>query len=167
MNKFLIAIAVALLLTGSSVFAQKTKYAFIQNDSILIKMPEMQAADKELNEFVAQLQNEITKMQTEYETKVKDYEANKANLSGIVLENKVAEINELGKRIQEFQVKAQEEIIKKREDLYQPVADKFNNAIEEVAKKKGYSAVFPANSAIYFNPKDDITELVKEKLGIE
>jgi len=156
-----------LIISNSAVFAQKTKYAFVQKDSILMSMPEMQEADKKLNDFVNQLQGEITKMQTEYDSKVKNYEANKNSGNELVLNNQIQEINDLGKRIQDFQVNAQEEIIKKRTELYTPVADKFNKALETVANKKGYSAIFPSNVVLYFDPKDDITELVLIELGIK
>ncbi len=166
-KKISILLVAVLIISSSAVLAQKAKYAFIQKDSVLLSMPEMQQADKEITAFVNQLQSEITKMQTEHDGKVKDYEKNKATGNELVLNNKIQDINDLGKRIQDFQVSAQEEIIKKREEIYTPVADKFNKAIETVAKKKGYSAVFPSNTALYFNPKDDITELVLIELGIK
>lgn len=167
LKKIRILLFAFLVISSSTVLAQKTKYAFVQKDSILLSMPEMQQADKEINAFVTQLQNEITKMQTEYDGKVKDYEANKATGNELVLNNKIQDINDLGKRIQDFQVNAQEEIVKKRTEIYTPVADKFNKALKTVANKIGYSAVFPSNMALYFDPKDDITELVLVELGIK
>ena len=166
MKKITVLLVVLALFASTGAFSQKAKYAFIQRDSILLNMPEMKAADAELNGFVTELQNEVIKMNTEYEQKIQDYEANQETMSDLVKENKVTEINDLQKRIQDFQVQAQEEILAKREELYTPVFDKFEKAVQDVAKEKGYSAVFPANVALYFNPKDDITDLVKSKLNI-
>ena len=167
MKKTSIIFILIILISATSVFSQKAKYAFIDKDSILISMPEMKTAETELNTFVTELQNEVTKMNTEYEQKVKDYEANKEGMSELISENKIKEINELQKRIQEFQVSAQEEIIAKRDELLTPVFNKFSNAVETIAKKKGYSAVFPITAVFYYNKNDDITRLVMSELGIK
>ena len=167
MKKTTILFILTILISTTSVFSQKAKYAFIDKDSILISMPEMKVAETELNTFVTELQNEVTKMNTDYEQKVKDYEANKTGMSELISENKIKEINELQKRIQEFQVSAQEEIIAKRDLLLTPVYNKFSTAVETIAKKKGYSAVFPMAAVFYYDEKDDITKLVMAELGIQ
>ena len=166
MKKTSIIIILVALLSITSVFSQKVKYAFIDKDTILINMPEMKLADSELNAFVTELQNEVTLMSNDYNKKVQEYEENKTTWGASVLENRTTEINDLQKRNQEFQIQAQEDIITKKTELYTPVFDKFNKAVEEVAKEGGYDAVFPTMVTLYFDEKYDITDLVRKKLGM-
>ena len=166
MKKISIIFSLIVLFSVTSIFAQKTKYAFINKDTILINMPEMKLADSELNSFVTELQDEVTLMNTDYNNKVKEYEANKATWGESVLGNRTNEINDLQKRIQDFQVQAQEDIIKKKTELYTPVFDKFNKAVKNVAKENGYSAVFPTQVTLYYDKKFDITDLVWKKLNM-
>src|SRR5690606_41470305 len=71
-------------------------------------------------------------------------------------------------RIQQVQQVAQEELQKKNEELFAPIIQKANTAIQSVAKEKGYAYVFDiANPGIsYFAGGDDLTADVKTKLGI-
>jgi outer membrane protein len=59
-------------------------------------------------------------------------------------------------------------LAKKREELLQPILDRVNKAIGDIAKEQGYSYVFDASSNIllYADASADVTALVKKKLGL-
>jgi outer membrane protein len=153
-------------LLSFSIFAQKT--AFIHRDSILLSMPEMQNAQKVLNEYYTSAQNEIQTMQSDYQKKVEAYNNNQLSYSDAVKSNKVQEIKDLEKRIQDFQVQAQTEFNEKQNTLLKPIQKKFDEAVEKVRKKLSYDVISNINQDILFvNPKFIITGDVMTELGIK
>ncbi len=156
-----------LIFAFTSVSAQKFKYGHIDGNAVYKKMPETQKADTVYAKFVKQLEDQIKKMQDEYNAKVKEYQENEATLSDIIKQTKVDEINSLGERIKKFQVSAQTEANKKQKELYEPVREKFNEALKVVAKKYGYKFIIDKNALLYFDDADDVTGLVEKQLGIK
>ena len=58
----------------------------------------------------------------------------------------------------------------KEAELFQPIMDKAQAAIEKVSKSNGFTYVFDisAGGVVYFSEKSiDILPLVKKELGIE
>ena len=73
-------------------------------------------------------------------------------------------------RIQGFQQTAQQDLQQKEAELFQPIMDKAQSAIEAVAKANGFTHVFDlgAGGVLYFSEQSiDILPLVKKELGIE
>ncbi len=59
---------------------------------------------------------------------------------------------------------------KKQQEMLQPIIDKANNAIKEVARENGFIYIFDiaGGTILYYSEKSvDILPLVKKKLGIE
>jgi len=72
-------------------------------------------------------------------------------------------------KLGEAQQNMSKQLQDKRHDLYQPILDKVNKAIDEIAKEAGYQFVFDTSTGIllYADPTQDISEKVKSKLGIK
>ena len=63
------------------------------------------------------------------------------------------------------------QIMEKRNTLLQPIFDKVNGAIKDVAKENGYNYIFDRNAQngstiLYADETQDVTALVKSKLGL-
>ncbi len=157
-----------ILLFTQSLFAQKAKYGHLNADSVLLKMPELQLADVKLKQIISELEAEIIEMNSNYETLTQTYTENETTWSDLVKQNKLDEITELSDRIEQFQISAQEEVTKQRTELYTPIIEKFNTAVEDVAKENGYKMIFDNGKGflLYYADEDDVTELVEKKLGI-
>ncbi len=151
----------------SGINAQKFKYGHIDGNAVYRKMSEVQKADTVYAHFVKQLEDQIKKMQDDYNAKVKDYKENEASLSDIIKQTKIDEINSLGERIKKFQISAQTEANKKQKEIYDPIRKKFDEALKAVAKKYGYKFIIDKNSLLYFDDADDVTKLVEKQLGIK
>jgi outer membrane protein len=78
-------------------------------------------------------------------------------------------LQDIQKRMQDFNTTAQQKFDEKSNELVKPLSDKAHTAVEAVAKEKGYTYVI--NSAqtqfIIAPPADDLMEAVKAKLGIK
>ena len=133
-----------------------------------IASKEKAEADKALEDFAMQLEKQLQAMSSEYENKIRDYEANSAVMSDIIRQTKEGEIQDLGQRIQSFQQNAQQSLGKKEAEVYQPILDKAKEGIEAVSKEGGYAYVFDssAGTLLYQPEGDNIIDLVKKKLGI-
>src|SRR5690606_338070 len=85
------------------------------------------------------------------------------------LEGLNQEMQTIEQRINELDQKAQQELAQKREELYKPILAKAQTAIAAVAKEQGVAYVFDTQNQalVYFEGGEDITALVKTKLGIQ
>jgi outer membrane protein len=166
---FKIAIVAGGLLFAGSVANAQQKIAHINSAELIKAMPEVITADKQLETFKASLDADGKIMYAEYQTKVQDFQAKEKTLSEALKEAKVKEIQDLQKRIEEFQQKAGDDFEKKRGELYDPILKKAEDAVKAVAKEKGYSYVFDTTQPglVYFDGGINIMPDVKIKLGLK
>ena len=172
MNMKNIGLALVIILAFSlSGFSQsKLKFGHLNSNDLFALMPEKEAAQKTLQEYSKQLEDQLVAMQDELEKKYNDYTANSATLSDMIKKTKEEELTSMQQRIQTFQQSAQTELQKKESELLQPIIEKAKKAIEEVSKENGYTYVFDTGTGtLLYWPKDsdDILPLVKTKLGIK
>ena len=166
-NIFKIAV-VGVALVISSFTASAQKVAHINLDSLITLMPESKVAQQAVQDYAKQLEQQITTMQTELQTKYEAFQKDAPNMAPIVKQTKEAELNDLNQRITDFQQQAQADYQKKSADLSKPVYEKAKKAIDQVAKEAGYKYVLDTSTGlvIYSEPTEDIINAVMKKLGI-
>ena len=172
MKRILGIILIAVLFSASSIYAQKAdlKFGHINSNELLSVMPERDSARAELQQYSQMLQQEMEAMQVEYQKKVNTYLEKQETYSDLVRQSKETEIQEMQRRVQEFQATAQQDYQQKEAELFQPIMDKAQAAIEKVAKANGFTYIFDlgAGGVLYFSSQStDILPLVKKELGIE
>jgi outer membrane protein len=118
--------------------------------------------------YVKSLQGELQTMQSELEMKGADYQKNVATMSSIIKATKEKEITDLQARIEAFQQSAQQDLQTKQTELITPFVNKAKQAIKDVAKEGGFSYILNAveDLLLYSEGGEDVTPLVKKKLGI-
>lgn len=87
-------------------------------------------------------------------------------MTSSVRKSKEDELLSLQNRILEFQENVQRDVEEQQYILLKPFHDKLQQAIDDVAKEKGYAYIFDTQILLY-SGGDDITDLVKAKLGIK
>ncbi len=170
MKRTLGLLLIAVMVSVSSTFAQNYKFGHINSSELLSVMPDRDSAMLELQNYSQMLQQEIEALQMEYQNKVAAYQEKEQTYSDLVRESKLKEIQEMQGRMQEFQMTAQQDYQQKEAELFQPVMDKAQEAIEKVSKANGFTYVFDlsAGGLVYFSDESiDILPLVKTELGIE
>ena len=158
------------LFVMSGIANAQVKIAHVNTAEILDVMPDKAKAEKDLEKYYDELQNQLQTMAKEYQTKMQDYEANQATMSNLVKQSKEKEILDLQSRIQQFQLNAEDEFANKRAELLKPILDKIQTAINNVGKEKGYTYVndLATGAAVYVGDDAiDCTKDVKAKLGIK
>ncbi len=170
MKKILLTLLVVISVFATESFAQKAKFGHIDSNELLSAMPERAQAQKQLQEFSKQLENQLAVMNQEFQTKYQDYVTHQDSLSMSIKQLKEEELQSLQQRIQNFQQTAQQDLQKKEQELLQPIIDKAKNAIKEVAKEKGYTWVFDTSVGslvVWPENSDNLLNDVKTKLGIK
>ena len=166
-NILKLTLAVVCVMCSTSLFAQKI--GRISSNEIVFTMPETLEAQKQLQAFEKELQGQYETIVVEYNTKYQEFQKNFDSLSDAVKQLKEKEIMELQTRLTEFQKAAAADLEKKNAELMQPVIEKANKAVQDVAKAGGYAVILETGSMVYFDEAQvkDITPDVKTKLGID
>jgi outer membrane protein len=147
-------------------FAQAQKIAHLSLDSLISLMPETKIAKDAAQNYLKGIDAESISMQTELETKYKDYVEKQASMSDLLRKTREDELNQLQRRIEEFKQQAQMDYQRKTAELTAPIMDKAKKGIEAVAKENGYKYVLDtsAGNVLYSEASDDVLMAVKKKL---
>jgi outer membrane protein len=108
-------------------------------------------------------------MQKDYQAKLGEFEQMGDSASEIKKNAKVAELQDMQQRIQNYQQTASAQLQQKQNELLKPVFEKAEKAIAEVGKEKGLIYVFDIGTKVVLYKSTesiDILPLVKVKLGI-
>ncbi len=168
MKKILI-IAVALLL-GAGV-AQAQKYAVIDSEYILHKMPKYKSAQEQVDKFATMYQKEVDDAYKKVDEMFRTFQAEKMLLTDDMKQKRESEILAKEKEAKDLQRKhfgPDGTLFKKREEMMKPIQDQLYNAIKDVATEGGYAVIFDsANnpSLIYINARYDKSDDVLKRLG--
>lgn len=154
-----------------AVSAGAQKFALIDMEYILGKIPAYERANEQLNQLSKRWQAEVEAMSQEAETLYKNYQNEALFLSEEQKTKKEDEIVAKEKEASELKrqyFSPEGEIYKKRESLMAPIQDEIYEAVKSISEAKGYSVVIDrasAGSMIYASPKIDISNEVLEKMG--
>lgn len=172
MNKMIkvFFLAAALFVMNGFVSAQTVKIAHVNTAEVMNDMPERAKAEKTLEAYGNEIQEQLKTMYGEYQNKLQDYQANAETMSNLVKQSKEKEIVDLESRITAFQTNAENDFEAKRAELLKPLLEKIQNAINSVGKEKGYTYILDLSTgaAVYVGDDAvDVTKDVKAKLGIK
>lgn len=167
---FFVLFALFLAASTQSLKAQvKIKLGHIDSNELMQMMPGRDSAEKALEAYAKSLEDQLTIMSQEFETKYAEYLENQDKYLEPIRQSKEKELVDLKARIDEFRNTAQEMLSKEEARLVQPLIDKAKKAIDEVAVEKGYTYIFDTGvgALLYYQDSDDIMPFVKVKLGIQ
>lgn len=166
LKRIFMALAIALPMLVS---AQTIKIGVVDSETLFTSHPDFKVAQQKVANVSKRYEDEYAKLREAYNTKVeelKKLEQAKTE-SQSVLDHKASDIKNLGTRIQSFEQEAQQAMQREQESQLQPLQQKVIDAIDAVAKEHGFSVVQEKAALIYYAaPVEDITPLVKKKLGI-
>ncbi len=168
MKKF-IFIGIFTLLCISSSFAQK--YAYVDTDYILGKLPAYVAAQEQLDKMSEKYQKELETLHNELDQIYKDFQAEVVLLSNDLKrkrEEQIVNKEKEYKKLQRQYFGPEGDLAKKKESLIKPIQDEVFSAIQAIAEQGAYSIIFDkagSMTMIYTNPKFDLSDQVLQKLG--
>ncbi|HPB02433.1 MAG: OmpH family outer membrane protein [Bacteroidales bacterium] len=169
-NVFVLFISLLLFANVQPLQAQvKLKLGHINSTKLMEVMPGRDSALKVIQDYAKSLDDQLTLMNNEFQTKYQDYLTNEATYLEPIKQMKQKELVDLQTRIDDFKAQAQDLLSQKESELVQPLIDKAKKAIDEVAVEKGYTYIFDTGTGalLYQQDSDDIMPFVKAKLGIQ
>lgn len=160
-------VAGAMLFLGN--MAQAQKMGHINFNQLIDQMPETKTIKTQLDAYQKTFVDTYTTMATEFQTKGQAYEKDRATMNDAARTAKENELQDLQKRIQDFQNDARGKVEAKSNELTKPLFTKAKDAIATVAKEKGYSYVLDSSQTeLLVSPAaDDMMASVKLKLGLK
>jgi outer membrane protein len=162
-----------LLIIFSSPLIAQLKIGYVDSDSIMDNLPDVQDARQKLDAMIRDWQNEIRNMENEYKKKKDDLDKRNLIMTDQTRTEAQKELTELENKISTFRDQkfgANGELFQKQDELMKPVQNKVFNAIQEIAADENLDFVFDRSGDImllYAKPEYDITAMVLEKIKME
>jgi len=160
----LATLMIALPLTAT--FAQ-SKIAHIDTQKLISEMPEVIAAQKQIQALEKTYANDIENSIKEYTAKAQAYEAEARNQTDIVNQARQNEMQSMQQNIQTYRETATQDLQKKQTEMMRPLYDKAIAAIEKVAAAQGFEYVLDASAGggVLVSKGKDLEAEVKVELG--
>ncbi len=142
---------------------------------VLSYLPEAQQVEQELRTYERKIIEQLNIKQSYLQTKVEEYTELKQSgkLTAAQEEERRKEIMRLDEEIKRFQEESEQNYLKKKAELLQPIIEKLQKAIDELAAAEGYDYILNNSNAtgvafILHGPKEhDVTEKLLKKLGVD
>lgn len=166
-KKVLLAIA---LICPMLLSAQSIKIGLVDFNSIVQAMPETTTAQNQLKEVSDKYDAEYKKLVEEMNRLVTEYQNMAETELPAIKERKTRELSDYQQKIQQFEQTAMQDLQKTQQDLMGPIQQKVRQAVESVGREGGYSLIQMYESSLtlyYAAPVEDITPIVKSKLGVQ
>ena len=162
---------ICLMAVVCSLSAYAQKYALIDMDYILKKIPQYEMANEQLEQISKRWQSQVEALASEAETMYKQYQADMVFLTADQKTQRENAILAKEKEVHDMRVKyfgPEGELYQKRNALVGHIQDDIYNAVKEIAERNNYSMVIDRSSAesiIFASPKIDISKEVLSKMG--
>ena len=167
MKNILLIFALSFLATTT----QAQKFAYVDTDYILNKIPEFKQAQDKLDALSADWQKEIENKYTDVEQMYRTYQQEQVLLTDamkVKREDAIIKKETAAKNLQQKYFGPEGELYIKRQDLIKPIQDKIYDAIQQLAANSKYAIVFDSSSdliMLYKNDNLDKSDKVLDLMG--
>jgi len=168
MRKILLILAVGLFTVTTT---QAQKFAYVDTDYILNKIPDFKQAQDKLDALSTDWQKEVENMYTEIDKMYRAYQEEQILLTDEMSKKREEAIITKEKSAKDLQKKyfgPEGELYTKRQELIKPLQDKVYDAIQQLAANNKYAVIFDSSSdliMLYSNPNLDKSDKVLDLMG--
>jgi outer membrane protein len=151
-----------------SQYVSAQKFGYLNSALLLSEHPDIKVADSELEALQLQYSNRLQKKVESLKTRYAELQGKSETIAPKDLQIQAGKLQEEEAALQGEEQQLQTDLMKKREELYQPIIDKINEAIEAVAVAGGYQFIFDQSQGaiLYADESDDVAALIKAHLGL-
>lgn len=169
MKQFKTLLFATILFIGATSFSfAQSKVAHINTNDLIAAMPEMKAAQAELEKLQKTYEAEIKSMATELDVKIKRYQAEVDTKTDEENQTRAQEVQSIQESIRQYQGQAQQDLQTKETGLMKPIFERAKAAIDKVAKAQGFEYVLNSvegSGVLVANGKNLLPD-VKKELGL-
>jgi outer membrane protein len=168
MKKIIFILAVSFLVVTTT---QAQKFAYVDTDYILNKIPEFKQAQDKLDDFSADWQKEIEGKYADVEQMYRAYQQEQVLLTDEMKtkrEEAIIAKENAAKNLQQKYFGPTGDLYTKRQELIKPIQDKIQNSIQQLAANNKYQIIFDSSSDLILLYKDnnlDQSDKVLELMG--
>lgn len=169
MKKINVLFVAVMLFVGATSFVNaQSKVAHINTADLVEAMPEMKAAQSQLEKLQKTYDTEIKAMSKELQAKITQYDAEAESKSEEENRKRIEEVQGMQNNIGAYRQQALQDLQKKEVDLFQPILEKARTAIQKVARAQGFQYVLDSSqgSGVILSDGKDLMADVKKELGI-
>ena len=167
MKKILLLLAISFL----TLSIQAQKFAYVDTDYILNKIPDFKQAQDKLDGLSADWQKEIENKYADVEQMYRAYQQEQVLLTDDMKEKREDAIIKKetdAKNLQKKYFGTEGNLYLKRQELIKPIQDKIFDAIQQLAADNKYAIVFDSSSdliMLYKNNNYDKSDKVLDLMG--
>ena len=168
MKKIFLVIAVSFFTITAS---QAQKFAYVDTDYILNRIPEFKQAQDKLDALSSDWQKEIESKYADVEQMYRAYQQEQVLLTDEMKtkrEEAIIKKENDAKNLQQQYFGPEGELYSKRQELVRPIQDKIHDAIQQLAANNKYQVIFDSSSdliILYKNNNLDKSDKVLELMG--
>jgi len=167
MKKILLLLAISFL----TLSIQAQKFAYVDTDYILNKIPDFKQAQDKLDALSADWQKEIENKYADVEQMYRAYQQEQVLLTDAMKEKREDAIIKKetdAKNLQKKYFGTEGNLYLKRQELIKPIQDKIYDAIQQLSANNKYAIVFDSSSdliMLYKNNNYDKSDKVLDLMG--
>ena len=167
MKKILLLLAISFL----TLSIQAQKFAYVDTDYILNKIPDFKQAQDKLDGLSADWQKEIENKYADVEQMYRAYQQEKVLLTDAMKEKREDAIIKKetdAKNLQKKYFGPEGDLYQKRQELIKPIQDKIYDTIQQLAADNKYAIIFDSSSdliMLYKNNNYDKSDKVLDLMG--
>ena len=154
----------------SSPLSAQLKIGYIDSDTIMDNLPDVQDARQKLDAMIRDWQTELRNLEAEHKKKKDDFDKRNLVMTDQTRNEAEKELADLERSISDFRDKKfgpKGELFQKQDELMKPLQNKIFNVIQEIAAEEDFDYVFDRSGDIIFlyaKPEYDLTAKVLEQL---
>lgn len=170
MKHFIFSLGILFSLT--SLTSAQLKIGYIDSDTIMDRLPDVQDARQKIDALIQEWQTELRQLENQWKSKFDDYEKRKLIMTDQTRAEVESELVKLENEIAQFRDKkfgTNGELFQKQDELMKPVQNRIFNAIKLVAEEDNLDFVFDRSGDImilFAKEQYDISQKVLDKLKI-
>ena len=162
-ERVLLVFALGLMLGwGTGATDEPTKIGFVDLQQAMLTVKAGKSAKEEIERKVREAENRIAPLVQEFESKQKEFEAQRVMLSEEALKGKVLDLQALENRIKGLSAEEQGRLEIDQQRIIGPVQEKMIEVIREVGRENGFSMILTSDApgVAYRREALDVTDLV-------
>jgi outer membrane protein len=167
MKNFKTLLLIAVFTLGLGTIANAQKVGHIDFEKLVAEMPETKTLKLDMEKLGKTYQDEILGMEKELESTRKKYIAESNTQTQGTNDKRAQELQAQNAKVEQARRFAYQDMQKKQNDGLQPIIEKAQKAIDEVAAAKGVLYVLDASvgKGLLVKKGQDLFNAVKAKLG--
>lgn len=167
MKNFKTLLLIAVFTLGLGGVANAQKFGHIDFEKLVAEMPQTTQLKQDIEKLGKTYQDEIEGMGKKLDAKIKKYQAEQNTQTKEINETRALEVQQENQRYENLRQTAYQEMQKKQAEGLNPIIEKAQKAVNDVADAKGIVYVFDASvgKGLLVSKGEDLYAAVKTKLG--